>query len=166
MNYATGEYENVIRVTNTAKDTYEAGFVTGYTGAQGEQIWGMCHALFDFYRVIEVPPNEVTDCPWIRTERDAEKYLLMLINYMGGNIVLDEGFKATPVRRISFAVSYITATTINGAHKPWHVGMHFLLTLPHETDMLSVQCAIESITIDVNQNRATVTALMFSVDEQ
>ncbi|MFA6153001.1 MAG: hypothetical protein WC716_16885, partial [Chitinophagaceae bacterium] len=68
MDYATGEYKNVIRITNVDQSTFDASYVTGFSGYEAEEIWNRCHALWDYFRVIEDPPSEVTDCPWIGTK--------------------------------------------------------------------------------------------------
>lgn len=166
FNHANGKFDNVIRVTNASANEFDASFVTGYNGTEAEEIWDRAHALFLHYRVIEEPPNEWTDLTWIDETVDAVDYLLRMLEYMGAYRVEGEAdIKVTPLRRITFAVPYDTATQINATFQPWFVSQHFRLKLPHETGDVNIQCMIESITFDLNKMQARISVVMFTVDE-
>lgn len=160
FNNARKSFDNIIRITNTSKDTYEIGFVTGYTGGDAEVIWDRAHKLWQHYRVIEEPPTEMTDAVWIKEDEDAKQYLLNWLDWMGVYEKEDVGLVVAPKRRITFSVSYKTATTISALRKRWFVSMHFNLTLPFQTNAVTVQCMIEAINFDLNKGVANVTAIL------
>lgn len=159
-NYATGEYNKVIRITNSNADTFNSSYVSGYTGDEAERLWDLCHTLWNYYKVIEEPPSQLTDCEWIRTDEDAERYLFQWIRWMGAFKPEGEDIIVSPLKWISFSVPYNIATDINGTHKAWYVSMHFNLTLPHQTKNEELQCIIESISFDINNYVAKVTAII------
>ncbi len=175
MDYATGDYKNIIRVTNVAQDVFDASYVTGYSAGDAEEIWNRCHALWNYFRVIEEPPSEITDCPWIGTKLDgslianiddAKKYIFRTLEWFGAFKDADNNIFVANKKRISFSISYILATTIGATHKPWFTGMHFLLNLPHQTNSISIQCQIEKIEFDINQGTATINAIMYGVTDE
>jgi hypothetical protein len=143
--------------------------------------------------VIEDPPSEVTDCPWIGTKLkpvlpvstyidafgmpqvymyaapnidDAKAYIIKTLEWFGAFRGEDNAIFIANKKRISFSVPYILATTIGTAHKPWFTGMHFLLSLPHQTNLINVQCQIEKIDFDINQGVATTNAIMYGVTDE
>jgi len=159
-NYGSDKFDNVIRITNSGQDTYTAGYVTGYRGDEAEELWNLANALWKRYRTINDPPEHLTHCEWIRQERDAKEYLHNWFKRMGVYIQEGEGIVFSPKKWISFSVPYELSMTIGDAHKPWFVSMHLLLNLPLQTNGQDVQCIIESVSFDIENNKTDVTAII------
>jgi len=165
-NYATGEYEGVIQITNSNAASYAAGYVTGYTGSEAQNMWNLANALWKNYGIINDPPEYLCQCEWIRIEADACKFLYDWFRWMGVFNNTSGGITFAPKKWISFSVPYETATTIGATHKPWFVSMHFLLNLPSETNGSAVQCIIEKISFDVDAGKANITAIMLPFENE
>lgn len=133
-NFATGEYEAVIRISNVDADTYSSDYVEGITGSSAEIIWQRCHdVLWPKARHLEKPPSDMTDKQWfnsIDAPKLAREYILNWIDWMFNPIC-------------TFKVHYNKAGRWEEAHR-------FNLRLPHQTNDAVIECILTKITIDPN----------------
>lgn len=154
-NYATGDFEGIIRVTNASASSFDASYVTGLTGGEAENVWDRCKALWQKYRQVEDPPSELTDKEWINTVEEAKRYLDRWLSWMGAINKEDTGVVVESHKYISFTVPYATG-------EAWHVGMHFDINLPHQTDASTFQGIIERLEFDLMGEVVKVRARLFS----
>ncbi len=158
-NAATRKFDNCIQITNANAATYTDGYVTGYTGDSAEEMWNKAHVLWGYYRILEKPPNDLTDCYWITELADIERYIMHWFEWMGVYRSSDDAagiYRVSPKKRISFSVPYEIG-------KAWFVSMHFTLSLPHQTNGNAVQCLLEKVQVNVNKQQVNITAII--IDE-
>jgi hypothetical protein len=144
INYAwdqlSGKYKSQLKITNIEKSSYTTGCAAGFMGTDGETIWGKCKLLWNMTRQIEKIPSSISDCKWIQTYNDALWYINKFVTWQGK-------------RRTTFSVSYATG-------RLWHVGTHFDLSLPHQTDDITVECIVEEIKKSKNKNTVSVSVII------
>lgn len=162
-NSATDKYDGIIRVTNSSAATFNADYVTGFTGSEAELIWNMAHALYLRYGIVTEPPQERTELKWIRTANDAKQMLIAWLQFMGATTTDGSTYRAANRRRFSFKVPYERAMTIDATHTPWYVSMKFDITLPHQTANVQLQCMIEKIRFDIYDGVAEISAICFDI---
>jgi hypothetical protein len=158
-NAATGKFDNVIQITNANASTYSSSYVTGYKGDSAEEIWNKAHALWGYYRTIEKPPSTLTDCYWISWMSEAERDIMHWFEWMGVYRSSDDAvgvYRVSPKKRIPFSVPYEIG-------EEWFISMHFNLSLPHQTNGAAVQCIIEKLVFDYENDRIDIVAVI--VDE-
>jgi hypothetical protein len=159
FNASTDKFDNVIQITNADASSYIEGYVTGFTGDSAEEMWNKAHALWNYYRLIETPPSELTDCYWITEMDDAVRYVMHWFEWMGVYRSSDDAtgiYRVSPKKRIPFSVPYYIG-------KSWFVSMHLTLSLPHQTNGSAVQCLLEKVHLDVNKQQVSVVAII--IDE-
>lgn len=143
-NMASGEYDRLIQITNTALATYSSSYVLGLSGDDAEKSWRKCRALWLYYRTIEEPPRKITESPWIRKQSDALTKLNQWLFWMGakwkGNDYQDQDdYIVEPLRRISISVPYEIA-------QYWFISKRLKLNIPHYTDGVEREGILEAFT--------------------
>jgi hypothetical protein len=134
-NFASGEFDAMIRITNSHQAVYNANYVSGITGDRAEKLWNKAHILWNAVKKIEVPPSNLTDHEWIYTEEGAYWYLDNWLSWMGA-VDSETGYVFDPKRRIELSV-------------PYEIGKDFalmdwvLLQLPHQTNNEGLPARIE-----------------------
>ncbi|MFH1322068.1 MAG: hypothetical protein ABII90_15625, partial [Bacteroidota bacterium] len=144
-NFATGEYESLIKVTNVDAETYVAGYVEGLTDSEAEEIWDRCHALWLKAKHLEKPPSNLTDKIWfngVNADIIARDYIFNWVDWM---------FNPS----ISFKVHYNKAGSWEETHR-------FTIQLPHQTADTVFECLLTKITVDPNPPfDVTIDAIIF-----
>ncbi len=133
-NFATGEYEKTIRVTNASATSYSAGYVSGISNAtEAQTLWTKCNNLWKKVGFINKPPQDLTDLVWVNSESAntlASDYLSDWVDWM-----------YNPTVRLN--VHFNKAGSWEEAHR-------FLLNLPNQTNGANIECILTKITIDPN----------------
>lgn len=143
---STEKPQSQIIIKNVSALTYSSAYVEGLSGTLAETYWTLCHNLYLKYRIINKPPQELTDLKWYNnidySEATAIDYLTTWIEWMHA-------------KKITFPVAYDKIKT-------WDICQKFTLQLPHQTANDVTKCFC--IGIEVNPNApydATITALTF-----
>jgi hypothetical protein len=126
------KFNSQLKVTNTDANAWSAAYTPGFTAGDGETIWGYCHALRQLYRDIEPCPPDFSDQSMLTLYADAVAYLTAKLFWMEN-------------KRIAFSVNYAKG-------EDYHFAQHVMLTLPHQTDGDPVECVIERVKKDKNNN--------------
>ena len=150
VNYAWDEaqqkYTKEIRITNTEQSSYNPAtddYVTGegLSDSQKTALWTRAKYLYDNYKIVNDPPENITKLPWISRTVRANDFLLSWLDWMGGT---SEGFKDR--RTIEFTVSYEFAVS-----NSLSIGSLITVSLPHEDSDTSVYGVITGINHNLKQ---------------
>ena len=149
-NFANGEYESIIKVTNVTAPTFSADYIKGKMGAASkEELWDKCAALYKKTGHLEKPPQDLTDKQWFNgTNADsmAQDCIFNWVDWMNNST-------------IQFPLHYKKAGDWEELHR-------FTLTLPHQTNDVSVECITTKV--DINPNApydVKIEAIMFWPDD-
>jgi len=141
-NNATNGFEKEIKITHTAESEYKVEYVTG-VGDTGiaKNMWDNCRSIFLQVRQIKEPPSELTNLQWIYKDENAENRLNNWISWM-------------LKKRIEFNVHYTRELTSGDIPKvrEWFTSKHFNLNLPFQTDAVNIQCIVEDIDKDKDED--------------
>lgn len=144
-NPATGDYEDIIKITNTTASAYSTNYVSGIEKAtDAENLWNSCHSLALKTHSINKPSTSKTDLQWANgpgAYTIALKYLQNWINWQFTNEM------EFPVH-FNLAESWQECTPIN-------------LLFSHQTGNISKSALIEKITIDPRGYEAMIKAIMY-----
>lgn len=133
-NFASGEFESTIRVTNVSANSFVSGYVEGVSDdTTAETLWDKCNNLWKKAGFINKPPQDLTDLVWINSEDADTRALENLTNWV------DWMYNPT----IKLNVHYNLAGDWEEAHR-------FLLNLPNQTNGANVECILTKNTIDPN----------------
>ncbi len=157
-NYANDEFEGLIQIKNVAASSYDASYVIGYTGESAEYIWRLAKALWNFYRHVEEPPNELIESEWIRSEEAALVKMQSWLRWMGtiytgGDISTQSNYKVEPPKRITFDMPYQLAES-------YFISQRVKIQIPHYTNNVAVESILESISHNINNNVTTIRAIL------
>lgn len=145
-NFATGEYESIIKVTHADAESYNSDFVEGLSDTTAEELWNRCNALFKKARHLEKPPADMTNKIWFNgSDADslAQDYIFNWVDWMFNPM-------------IQFPVHYNKAGS-------WNEAQRFTLQLPHQTNDAVIECLLTGLKVDPNPPyHVIVTAIMFS----
>jgi hypothetical protein len=148
-NPGDGTYQSTIAFTNTSADTYSASYVQGISdAAEAEEYWNRCHKLWLKCRMITEPPSDMTDLQFANGLTSYKNALRKITSWIDG--------MAYP--RITFPAHYNKV----GA---WEEGHRFIITLPHQTDNVAVECQLESIEVDPVTQKCTIEAVMYRTED-
>jgi hypothetical protein len=100
-------------------------------------------ALWRKFRTIETAPSDFTDVKFVNTYADALAYLIRKGNKMGRS-------------RIPLSIFYDKGSS-------YHFAKHVLLTLPHQTNNVSVECVVESVSKNKNAGPGGKVSLKFAI---
>ena len=155
MDYATGNYQSTISVTNTDQTSFDPSYVLAPDGVMSltdkQNFWTRCQALRVRCRQLSNPPAELTDLVWANSPPGipggchdiASRYLDSWINWM---------FNPT----VSFKIHMNRAMMWEECHR-------FILQLPHQTNNTQIECITTGLVFNPNvPYDVTVTAIMFS----
>jgi len=135
-NYDPGStsFLGLIEITNVIKGSYASGDVIGdLSESEAEAIYNRCYnEIWKKYHVVNKPPAEVTDRYMISNKRDALDYLNNMVTWMTR-------------KRIEIPIPYNFDGGSGTLSKFWHIGRHIKLTLPHETNSVTIECVLSSI---------------------
>jgi len=145
FNYGNNKFDDIIQVRYVHRSSYsDAGSTDatpGLDSSDGEYFWNRCNTeLWPRTRVVNEPPQTLTDQHMIRTYGDAKTFLDYWITWQ-------------LCKRISVPVYYAKAYT-------WHVGRHIYLNLPHQTNGSPVECVIEGITKKLSDGACVLDLVM------
>ena len=147
--YASGEYQKIIRFKNVDAATFSETYVEApaglFAGDEAEYYWGLCKILWNKTRQANEPPEDVTDldfCNGTDADQAAKDYICKLIEWMGAY-------------EIEFPVHYEKGSG-------WKEGTVLTISLPHQTNAANITCLVEEVTVDVNPPyEVSVRALMW-----
>jgi hypothetical protein len=144
---------------NPASDDYDAAIVisdiVGYqngdgswaTTSSGFQSEADAESVLDVYKALSTRFRQIEKCPesWSQRKQiveyaDAVNWLKLKGNWMGK-------------KRISLTVPYAKGSA-------YYFGMHVMVQLPHQTDDNEVECLIERITKNKNQNTVSIDLIL------
>ena len=148
-NFASGGFEDIIRITNVDQASYQSGYVQGIEdGVEAEELWTKCNTLFQKTKILNKPPSDLTDAQWFNGEdayTRAKEYLENWIDWM-----------YNPTCKIN--VHYNKAGDWEEAHR-------FILQLPHQTNDVQIECILTKITVNPNPPYdVDIEAIMLSED--
>ena len=134
-NFASGEYEGLLRVANSGAISYVSGYVEGVPNeGTAEGIWNSCNTMWQRSKEINQPPKDLTDKTWFNNPNTADslarQYLENWIQWMSRDTV-------------SFPAHFNTVGD-------WEETHPFYLNLPHQTNSVTIKCILTKITIDPN----------------
>lgn len=138
--YATEKFTGRLSVEKPWADTYTADCATGFAGTDGQTVWNLCSALYEKTRQIEPMPSNLSDCYWVK-------------DYAGALWVLQTMLYSMTIRRQTITVGFEIGYQ-------WNVGTHIKIKIPHTTDDLTVECMIETIEIDKDNNSVKVQLMI------
>lgn len=146
-NFANGNHEGRVAVTNTDKDTYQSGYIEGWEGssASAEDLWDRCHIIWLKCGHLNKPPLDMTDKTWLNdnvSQQIAEDYLKKWADWMGNGT-------------ISFNVHHLTAAN-------WNESKEIIIKLPHQTNNVEVKVIITNIVYDPNSYIVDVEGIYLS----
>jgi hypothetical protein len=150
FNIGSGNYDGLIKVMNTDYEnptlTQKGFFVQGCRNAEtASNLWGLCYNLMQRVHNIEPPPGDMTDLDFIRDYDTALAHLTDWINWMYNPEI---EFKCSSVQ--------------TGADA-WLEAHRFILSLPHQTNNISIECILEEITVNPNnEHEVLIKAIMLS----
>ena len=150
FNIGSGNYDGLIKVMNTDYEnptlTQKGFFVQGCRNAEtASNLWGLCYNLMQRVHNIEPPPGDMTDLDFIRDYDTALAHLTDWINWMYNPEI---EFKCSSVQ--------------TGADA-WLEAHRFILSLPHQTNDISIECILEEITVNPNnEHEVLIKAIMLS----
>jgi hypothetical protein len=126
--------------------TQKGFFVQGCRNAEtASNLWGLCYNLMQRVHNIEPPPGDMTDLDFIRDYDTALAHLTDWINWMYNPEI---EFKCSSVQ--------------TGADA-WLEAHRFILSLPHQTNNISIECILEEITVNPNnEHEVLIKAIMLS----
>jgi hypothetical protein len=152
-NYGSGKYDSILMIKNpnnpdsyTSDDdkaTYTSGFQSGNLDSgrhDGSVIWDRCNTLWQICRQIEPAPSEMVELPFVRSYTTALWYLYQWVMWQGK-------------RSSSLDVPYSVG-------KDYYSGMHFDLTLPHQTNGYPLECLITGLKKHNNKNIVSIDFLI------
>jgi len=152
FNHGSNDFDKVIRITRTSEDVYDSSYVIGLSGTTAELMWTRGHVLWNAFRQIEEAPDTLVDCPAIARDEDAIQRLDTWFTWMGA--VNTDGTPAgvvfSPKKRIGFSVPYDLG-------KDWFLTQHHNLQLPHQTDDVVTEFAIERLEKNLTAGDELVT---------
>jgi hypothetical protein len=154
--YGSNVFEKVIRITNSNADSFKASYVEAPAGVlngdDAELMWTRGHVLWQNYRQIEKPPDDMTQGEWLAKDSDAVTFLDTWLSYMGALNTdgTPGGVTYEPKKRIGFSVPYETG-------KAWFLTQHHKLQLPHQTNNQAIEFAIEGISKNIQMGKELVT---------
>jgi hypothetical protein len=145
-NYGADTFDKVIQVEYVSALTYDPSYIIGLTGTSAESLWTRCHALYEKYHIIQLPPSDMVDLLWYdnsdTNDTMAFNYLSDWIDWMGAST-------------ISFPLHYLKAGS-------WSLCKKIVVTLPHQTNNIALRCFIVNITPNPNPPYTVdITALTF-----
>ena len=147
LNSADSTYTKTDGTIHTAGIGWEPELTPGFQGTDGQEVWEACHALWNRFRQIELAPSDLTDCEMITTYSDALAYITKWVNRMG-------------LRRVSFNIPYVYVASDDSWARDWHVAQHININLPHQTNGGDIECVIESIVKDKNNNIINIEVIL------
>lgn len=148
-NSGTEKYNKTMSVINIQEATFDPSFTPGIDNTafnldestpDGEFIWAQAKELYTKYRQIEKCPKSFSDLIMINKYVDAIRILSKKLAWMG------------KVRQ-PLSVFYETG-------KFWHCFQHIKIKLPFQTNSLSVECMIESISKSKNKNEVKLQLVL------
>jgi len=135
------KFLNQISITHADADIYDSTYVTGVTSdTDAENLWNLAHALWPKCRTINKPSATWTGLHGVTREADAIRILQARLEWM-----------ANP--RIDIDVSYETG-------RLWFFSKHINIQLPHQTNNQEVECLLEKVNRDKNNNKVSVTMII------
>lgn len=144
INSASGEFERKIKIRNTLAAAYSTSFAEGISGQDAADAWGACHTIALKTRMINEPPEDLTDLKFANganADEIATNYLLDWTAWQGKT-------------EISLPLHLNIVSS-------WTECERFNLNLPQQTAGELKQCIVEKIVIDPNPPyKATVKALI------
>jgi len=139
-NSATGEFESAIRITNSDFENptgaQKQTFVEGLEGGSAELLWDKANALYLKVNQITDPPSDMTDASWLDAFAVADRevmatdYITNWIDWMAN-------------KRIVFKTHYNIAGHWEELHR-------FFISLPFQTQDVSIECILEMISVNPN----------------
>lgn len=138
--YATEKYLNQIRIENVWEDTFLPEYAIGLNETDGLEIWTTCKRLWAKTRQIEPMPSNLSDREWV-------------VDYDTAVWCLKNQLQIMEIKRCSLNVGWLTG-------RFWDVGKHFKLQLPHQTNNNEIECVVEQITKNKNNNRVNVQVML------
>lgn len=134
LNFASGKYESVIKVTNVDATTFNSNYVEGISAAdEAEELWDKCAILFQKCKHLEKPPKDMTDKIWFNgpnADLIARDYIFNWVDWMFNPVV-------------RFTVHYNKSGSWSEAHK-------FTLQLPHQTNNVAFECITTRVSVNPN----------------
>jgi len=148
-NFASGEYEDIIRVTNASALTYSTGYVEGVESeTQAEAIWDRCNTMWQRTKETNKPPKDLTDRIWFNNPNTADtmarEYIENWITWMSRN-----------------TVTFPAHFNVVGS---WEETHPFYLQLPHQTNNVQILCNLIKITIDPNPSYECIVEAIIEGD--
>jgi len=121
---------------------WSAELTQGFESGDGEEVWNLCKAIYDKYKVVNPVPSNISDQKWICDYNGALWKIKKIVEYQ-------------QYKRFSFAVPYAIGRT-------WHPGKQINVTFPNETNNEAIRSVITSIT--KNKNTDTVSLKIMFLD--
>jgi hypothetical protein len=137
--YATDKFTKQLRVDNVWMPTFDSSYVSGFKGTDGEEIWNICHTLWNRTRQIEPMPSNLTDREWCP-------------DYDTAIWCLRKELQLMTIKESSLTLRYADA-------RKWDVGKHFKLKLPHQTSNAEIECVVYEINKDKYNRNVDVNIL-------
>jgi hypothetical protein len=146
---ASGEPLSIIKIKNVTAGTFDTSYVEAPADAslgesEAKELWDRCVDLHSWCGLIKQPPAELTDLKLAnggeQAHEIAKNYLSTWINRMRW-------------KHITFRV-HLLCTAGGGSATPvrqWQEGQRFRITLPHETNDVTVECIADRIAIDTGE---------------
>lgn len=145
-NPATGEYEDIIKITNAYAGSYSTNYVSGIENADdAEELWNACHSLALKTHTINKPSTDQTDLQWANgpgAYTVALRYLQNWVNWQFTNEI------EVPIH-FNLASSWQQCTPVN-------------LLFSHQTNNISRSALIERITVNPQGYETMIKAIMYA----
>lgn len=150
-NYGSKKYNKNLIVLNTNRDIPDwtstslniSEYFQGFASVEdGKNIWLECNALWKKFRHIEPNPSDLTDCKMLTKYSDAKWYMQTWVSWMGK-------------RRVPLSVPYAIG-------RYWNVSRHIKIVLPHQTNGYAIECIIEKIKIDKQNNICNLDLILLT----
>jgi hypothetical protein len=141
-------YDNFIQVTNiNYENPTPAQMLSFVMGCESQSaavyIYTQCQGLMQRTYTVEPPPSDMTDLDFVYDYDTAVQHLIDWIDWMYNP-------------EIEFKVSASLVDTWVECHR-------FMIQLPHQTGNVQIECLLEEITINPNnEHEAMIKAIMFS----
>lgn len=133
-------FKKTLAVNNIESDAWQSSFTPGFNATDGEIVWNKCKSLYVRFRQITQPSGEFTDQYMIPTYDGAVKYLIAKLDKMAR-------------RRVPLSVYYAKG-------KDYHFAKHVMLKLAYHTNDYSLECFIERIKKNKNDDLVELTLVL------
>jgi hypothetical protein len=135
-NPATGEYQSIFRILNSADGTWQQSFTPGIESGLAETLYNLAHGLWQRSRQINTMPDDVSSKWMINNDEDALWWLETYLRWQ--------------------YIPWIPVPVYYEKARLWNTGKFVSLNLPHQTGGATRNCFIGEIERDFVRNSCSL----------